>query len=30
MKHMDHLEPYRLQDLHTRLRQSTTPEPVPS
>jgi len=30
MKHMDHLEPYRLQDLHMRLRQSTTPEPVPS
>jgi len=30
MKHMDHLEPYRLQDLHMRLRQSTTPEPIPS
>ena len=30
MKHMEHLEPYRLQDLHTRLRQSATPEPVAS
>jgi carbamoyl-phosphate synthase large subunit len=30
MKHMDQLEPYRLQDLHTRLRQSATPEPVTS
>jgi carbamoyl-phosphate synthase large subunit len=30
MKHMDQLEPYRLQDLHMRLRQSATPEPVAS
>jgi carbamoyl-phosphate synthase large subunit len=30
MKHLSKLEPYRLQDLHTRLRQSATPEPVAS
>ena len=30
MLHMESLEPYRLQDLHMRLRQSTTPEPIPS
>jgi carbamoyl-phosphate synthase large subunit len=30
MKHMDQLEPYRLQDLHMRLRQGVTPEPVAS
>ncbi|HEU5175972.1 MAG TPA: carbamoyl-phosphate synthase large subunit, partial [Burkholderiales bacterium] len=30
MKHLHQMEPYRLQDLHMRLRQSTTPEPVPS
>jgi len=30
MKHLHQLEPYRLQDLHMRLRQSTTPEPIPS
>ncbi len=29
MKHIERLEPYRLQDLHARLRQGT-PEPVPS
>jgi carbamoyl-phosphate synthase large subunit len=29
MKHIARLEPYRLQDLHARLRQAT-PEPVPS
>jgi len=29
MKHLAQLEPYRLQDLHARLRQ-TSPEPVPS
>jgi carbamoyl-phosphate synthase large subunit len=29
MKHIERLEPYRLQDLHARLRQ-VTPEPVPS
>ena len=30
MKYMDNLDVYRLQELHMRLRQSTTPEPVPS
>jgi carbamoyl-phosphate synthase large subunit len=29
MKHIERLEPYRLQDLHARLRQGT-PEPVPT
>ena len=30
MKHLAQLEPYRLQDLHARLRQAASPEPVPS
>ena len=29
MKHLAQLEPYRLQDLHARLRQGST-EPMPS
>jgi len=29
MKHLAQLDPYRLQDLQARLRQ-TSPEPVPS
>jgi carbamoyl-phosphate synthase large subunit len=29
MKHIERLEPYRLQDLHARLRQGT-PEPIPT